>query len=103
MDFLVLMRAVQPMPLTNAQLAKRAFGQLDYWERLKGAGKVPYTAPYVGRRARVAIYRVEALDELMQLISEDPMFPFMEREVIPLGSGEELRKVYQALKDQDDG
>ena len=100
MDFLVLMRALQPMPISNKELKKRAFGQLDYWDRLGKLGKIAYTAPYVGRRARIAVYQVETLDELMQLINEDPMFPYMDRDVIPLGTNDELRKVYHALQDE---
>ena len=101
MDFLVLMRGFQPMPISNVELSDRALGQLDYWDRLKKDGKVGYTAPYVGRRARIAVYQVDSLDELMQLISADPMFAYMDREVIPLGTNDELRKVYRALKEED--
>lgn len=59
------------------------------------AGKVVYTAPFVGRRARVAIYRVESNDELFTLINEDPLFRYLEREVIPLATNEQLKELYQ--------
>ena len=99
MDFLVRMRAIEPIPLPMEELGALAKAQMDYWDRLMAAGKVVYTAPYVGRRARVAIYRVESNDELFTLINEDPLFRYLEREVIPLATNEQLRALYQTFID----
>ena len=99
MDFLVRMRAIEPIPLPMDELGVLAKAQMDYWDRLMAAGKVVYTAPYVGRRARVAIYRVESNDELFTLINEDPLFRYLEREVIPLATNEQLRALYQTFID----
>ena len=99
MDFLVRMRAIEPIPLTMEELGALAKAQMDYWDRLMAAGKVVYTAPYVGRRARVAIYRAESNDELFTLINEDPLFRYLEREVIPLATNEQLRALYQTFID----
>ena len=63
------------------------------------AGKVVYTAPFVGRRARVAIYSVESNDELFELINQDPLFRYLEREVVPLATNAQLRGLYQSLID----
>ena len=95
MDFLVRMRAIEPIPLPMDELGRLAKAQVDYWERLMAAGKVVYTAPFVGRRARVAIYRVECNDELFTLINEDPLLRYLEREVIPLATNEQLKELYQ--------
>ena len=99
MDFLVRMRAIEPIPLPLDELGKLAKAQMEYWDRLMEAGKVVYTAPYVGRRARVAVYRVESNDELFSLINEDPLFRYLEREVSPLATNEQLRELYQGLID----
>ena len=99
MDYLVRMRAIEPIPLPMEELGALAKAQMDYWDRLMAAGKVVYTAPYVGRRARVAIYRVESNDELFTLINEDPLFRYLEREVIPLATNEQLRALYQTFID----
>ena len=99
MDFLVRMRAIEPIPLPMEELGALAKAQMDYWDRLMAAGKVVYTAPHVGRRARVAIYRVESNDELFTLINEDPLFRYLEREVIPLATNEQLRALYQTFID----
>lgn len=97
MDFLVRMRAIEPIPLPMGELGRLAKAQVDYWERLMAAGKVVYTAPFVGRRARVAIYRVESNDELFTLINEDPLFRYLEREVVPLATNEQLKELYQTF------
>ena len=97
MDFLVRMRAIEPIPLPMEELGRLAKAQVEYWERLMAAGKVVYTAPFVGRRARVAIYRVESNDELFTLINEDPLFRYLEREVVPLATNEQLKELYQTF------
>ncbi len=99
MDFLVRMRAIDPIPLSPAELGRLALQQVDYWDRLMAAGKVVYTAPFVGRRARVAIYSVESNDELFELINQDPLFRYLEREVVPLATNAQLRGLYQSLID----
>ena len=99
MDFLVRMRAIEPIPLPMEELGRLAKAQVDYWERLMAAGKVVYTAPFVGRRARVAIYRVESNDELFTLINEDPLFRYLEREVVPQATNEQLKELYQTFID----
>lgn len=99
MDYLVRMRAIEPIPLPMAELGRLAKAQIEYWERLMAAGKVVYTAPFVGRRARVAIYRAESNDELFTLINEDPLFRYLEREVVPLATNEQLKELYQTFID----
>lgn len=100
MDFLVRMRAIEPIPLPLDELGRLAKAQMEYWERLKALGKVAYTAPYVGRRARVAIYSVESNDELFTLINEDPLFRYLEREVTPLATNEQLLALYETFIDE---
>ena len=39
MDFLVRMRAIDPIPLLPAELGRLALQQVDYWDRLMAAGK----------------------------------------------------------------
>ena len=101
MDFLVRMRAIDPIPLPAAEVGRLALQQVELWDRLMAAGKVLYTAPYVGRRARVVIFSVESNDELFALINEDPLFRYLEREVVPLASNAQLRELYQSIIDAD--
>lgn len=101
MHFLVRMWAIQPIPLTRSELANLAIQQLAYWDELQARGKVVYTAPYVGRRARVAIYEAESNEELFDLINADPLFPYLEREVVPLSTNEQIRKLYLSMLEGD--
>jgi muconolactone delta-isomerase len=95
MKFLVRMWAIQPIAVSPPELAALALKQLEYWDRLQQRGKVIFTAPYVGQRARVAIYEVESTNELFDLLNEDPLFGVLDREVIALASNEQLRALYQ--------
>ena len=95
MKFLVRMWAVHPITVPPQELAALALKQLEYWDRLQQDGKVIFTAPYVGQRARVAIYEVESTDELFDLINADPLFGVLDREVTALGSNDKLRALYQ--------
>ena len=97
MEFLVRMRAIEPIPLSRPELAALAQQQLDYWDDLMGKGKVLYTAPYVGVRARVAIYSVDSNSELFELINQDPLFVYLERDVTPLATNEQLRVLYAEM------
>ena len=67
-----------------------------------------YTCPsrpraygFVGRRARVAIYSVESNNELFDLINQDPLFRYLEREVVPLATNDQLRELYRSIIDAD--
>ena len=95
MKFLVRMWAIQPITVSPKELSGLALKQLEYWDRLLADGKVIFTAPYVGQRARVAIYEVESTDELFDLLNADPLFGILDREVIALGSNEKLRALYR--------
>ena len=99
MRFLVRMWAVHPITVAPQELASLALKQLDYWDRLVEGGKVIFTAPYVGQRARVAIYEVESTDELFDLINADPLFGVLDREITALGSNEKLRALYRQRLD----
>ena len=94
MLFLVMMEAIQPIPLSSAELSGLALEQIAYWDDLKAKGKVVFTAPFVGRRARVAVYDVVSNAELFDLINEDPLFAYLDRQVIPLSTNEQIRELY---------
>jgi muconolactone delta-isomerase len=95
MKFLVRMWAIHPMTVGPKELSGLALQQLEYWDRLQQEGKVIFTAPYVGQRARVAIYEVDSTDELFDLINDDPLFGQLDREITALSSNEKLRALYQ--------
>lgn len=99
MRFMVRMWAVHPITVSPKELSSLALKQLEYWDRLMTDGKVIFTAPYVGQRARVAIYEVESTDELFDLINADPLWSVLDREITALGSNEKLRALYQQRRE----
>lgn len=99
MRFMVRMWAIQPITVSPHELSLLALRQLEYWDRLIAEGKVIFTAPYIGQRARVAIYQVESTDELFDLINADPLWSVLDREITALGSNEKLRALYQQRRD----
>lgn len=87
------------MPLSPEKVAALALEQLAYWEKLQNGGQVIYTAPFVGKRARVAVYRVDSTGELLDLLNADPLFFFMDRDVVPLADNDHLRAIYEGRRD----
>ena len=99
MQFMVRMWAILPITVSPKELSVLALQQLDYWDRLEEEKKVVFTAPYIGQRARVAIYDVESTDELFDLLNADPLFGVFDREVTALGRNDKLRVLYQNRRD----
>jgi muconolactone D-isomerase len=57
-----------------------------YSQELQRAGKWPHLWRIVGEYSNISIFDVESNDELHQLISELPLFPYMEIKVTPLAT-----------------
>jgi muconolactone delta-isomerase len=99
MQFMVRMWAILPITISPKELSTLALKQLDYWDRLQQEGKVIFTAPHIGQRARVAIYEVASTDELFDLLNADPLFAIFDREVTALGRNDKLRALYEQRRD----
>ena len=71
------------------------------WEKIisyKQQGKILAGGAMAGRKGGCVIFNVESIDELHTLISQMPMFPFGEWEIIPLISSESaLERAKQTL------
>jgi muconolactone D-isomerase len=57
-----------------------------YSQGLQRAGKWPHIWRIVGEYANVSIFDVESNDELHQLLSQLPLFRYMDVEVTPLAT-----------------
>jgi muconolactone delta-isomerase len=99
MLFLNILRAYMPLPIPLAEWAELAVKHRDYLRRLEKAGKIKFTAAFLGKRARVIIFDVESDEELFECINADPLFNYMEREVIPLISNEKVYSIYEAIEE----
>jgi muconolactone D-isomerase len=72
-------------------LDARDFGEIvarekAYSQGLQRAGKWPHIWRIVGEYANVSIFDVESNDELHQLLSQLPLFRYMDIEVTPLAT-----------------
>jgi muconolactone D-isomerase len=57
-----------------------------YAQDLQRAGKWPHLWRVVGEYANISIFDVESSDELHELLSGLPLFPFMDIKVTPLAT-----------------
>jgi len=66
--------------------------------KYKKQGKIVVHGAFVGRSAGCIIWDVDSNEELQKLVSQQPWWPFMETEIIPLISTENtLESVKQSL------
>jgi muconolactone D-isomerase len=79
------------------EIMKKAKAGLEYRSELKRKGKIVYFANFTGRRGGCAIYNVKSHAELHELLHNDPMYSFMEFNVIPLTPPEETIKLIERL------
>jgi muconolactone delta-isomerase len=75
MQFLVIARS--PDSLDLSALGDRPLLANRYREELVAEGKIVLHAHIAGHRAHMWIYDVDSVDELDQVISDDPMSPFI--------------------------
>ena len=72
---------IDPDRLAQVKAAEKVRGQ-----ELVDAGKLRRIWRIPGRRAVYALYRVESTDELHEILSSLPLFPWMEIEVTALSA-----------------
>jgi muconolactone D-isomerase len=68
-------------PFERAEIVER---EKNYSQQLQRAGKWPHLWRIVGQYANFSIFDVESNDELHQILSSLPLFPYMEIAVTPL-------------------
>ncbi|KAA1249951.1 muconolactone Delta-isomerase [Mycobacterium simiae] len=86
MLFHVRMDARVPHDLDSETRAEIAASELEYVHRLQREGKWRHLWRVVGERANFSIFDVESNDELHALLSELPMFPYLDIHVTPLAT-----------------
>ncbi|MCT7661852.1 muconolactone Delta-isomerase [Mycobacterium deserti] len=58
----------------------------QYAQQLQRAGKWPHIWRIVGEYANFSVFDVDSNDELHQLLSALPLYPYMELTVVPLAT-----------------
>lgn len=84
MLFLVHMIVNIPQNLPEAQANEIKLREKNYSQDLQRSGKWPHIWRVVGEYANYSIFDVESNDELHTLLSQLPLFPYMDIKVTPL-------------------
>lgn len=84
MIFLARMDVTFPPHLTAAQIADFQVEEKEYSGSLQRSGKMVGIWRIVGEYANHSIFDVESNDELHQILSGFPMYPYMKIKVTPL-------------------
>ncbi|WP_411731116.1 muconolactone Delta-isomerase [Paeniglutamicibacter sp.] len=84
MIFLARMDVTFPAHLTEAQIADFQVQEKEYSGQLQGSGKMAGIWRIVGEYANHSLFDVESNDELHQILSGFPMYPYMKIKVTPL-------------------
>ncbi|WP_310766854.1 muconolactone Delta-isomerase [Mycobacterium sp. Z3061] len=86
MLFHVRMDVHLPHDLDPQRRAALVAQEKDYSQELQRAGKWPHLWRIVGEYANFSVFDVESTDELHQLLSGLPLFPFLTINVTPLAA-----------------
>jgi muconolactone D-isomerase len=86
MLFHVRMDVRLPHDLDADARADRVAREKAYAQDLQRAGKWPHLWRVVGEYANISIFDVDSCDELHELLSGLPLFPFMDIKVMPLAT-----------------
>lgn len=86
MLFLVHMTVNIPADLPQEQASRIKALEKEYSQNLQREGKWPHIWRVVGEYANYSVFDVESNDELHALLSQLPLFPYMQIKVTPLAS-----------------
>lgn len=85
-------------PLPPEQWLELAAKYLESIMEYKKQGKIVAHGGFVGRQAGCIIWDVDSNEELQRLLTQQPLWPFMEWEITPLISTEHaLESIKQSL------
>jgi len=86
MLFLVHMVVNIPKDLPEAEVERILAEEKAYSQKLQHEGKWPHIWRVVGEYANYSIFDVKDNNELHELLSKLPLFPYMEIKVTPLAT-----------------
>ncbi|WP_260648929.1 muconolactone Delta-isomerase [Paenalcaligenes sp.] len=86
MLFLVHMIVDIPKDLPEDEVKTIVAKEKAYSQDLQRAGKWPYLWRVVGEYANYSIFKAESNDELHEMLSQLPLYPYMKIKVTPLAT-----------------
>lgn len=95
MKFLIIQTIKNEVPTET--LATLLPAQFKYLDDLEKRGKIEVSYHLIGHQGNLLIVEVTSDEELSRIISEDPLFFHMEREVYPLTTRETHKKYLRQL------
>jgi muconolactone delta-isomerase len=98
MRFLVIAASVEPLDMSK--VGDTPIRSNRYRKELIASGKLVTHAHIAGHRAHMWIFEVASVDELDEVMSQDPMSPFFSGspQIYPLTSEERMRDRERALE-----
>lgn len=84
MHFLAQMEVTIPHNIDTEKLERLLTAERERAQELQRQGKWPQLWRVAGRYANVSVLDVESIDELHELLSSLPMFPFLDIRVTPM-------------------
>ena len=84
MLFHVRMNVNLPQTMPEAQAAQLKLTEKELAQRLQQEGKWRHLWRIAGHYANISVFDVASVDELHNLLTSLPLFPYMQIEVMPL-------------------
>ena len=84
MLFHVRMNVNLPQTMPEAQAAQLKLTEKELAQRLQQEGKWRHLWRIAGQYANISVFDVESVDELHNLLTSLPLFPYMQIDVMPL-------------------
>ena len=84
MLFHVRMDVSIPLDMPEEKVSKIKQTEKEYAQKLQAQGKWRHLWRIAGQYANISIFDVSDVDELHQILSNLPLFPYMQIEVMPM-------------------
>jgi len=79
-------------PVLPAEWMELVMKTLEYISTQKQQGKIVLHGAFVGRHGGIIVWDVDSNTELQALLTQMPLWPFVECEIIPMLSTEEVQE-----------
>ena len=94
-QYLVICKTVLPAP---PEVMDAFIAQCDYMEKLRKRGTVKMFVPFSGLDGGFFVVETATNEELTQILSECPIFPYVKREIYPLTEDNQAVQIVSAMK-----
>ena len=93
--YLIVCKTLLPAP---PEAMDAFLAQCDYMERLRNQGTVKIFVPFSGLNGDFFVAGAKTNEDLTRIISECPIFPYVNREIYPLTEDTQAKQIVTAMK-----